>query len=198
MVGGQSARTLATLAAMLGGVSDADDAGLVVAIIGSDGAGKSTLCRDLAEEWHDRGPVDWVYFGSGDGPSSWLRWPLVKLRRVLFGTATAGQAAGRPPKGPAFAAEPRRGSVIAVARALWALTLASEKQAKLRSVRRARDRGHLIVCDRFPQAQVGGLMDGPLLHAWLERPRGARRRLARWRRVHTSAPNASPPTSCSG
>jgi energy-coupling factor transporter ATP-binding protein EcfA2 len=154
------------------------ETGLVVAIIGSDGAGKSTLCRDLAEELRQRGPVDSIYFGSGDGTSSWLRWPLVQLRRVI--TTSPKSTAPRPADAPLSVAtdERRRGRCVTTARTIWALTLAWEKRGKLRAAARARQRGRLVVCDRFPQAQVGGLMDGPLLHAWTSRGRGFRRMMA--------------------
>lgn len=163
---------------MLCAVSNGE-AGLVVAIIGSDGSGKSTLCRDLADELRQRGPVDSIYFGSGDGTSSWLRWPLVQLRRVI--PSSPRSSAPRPAGAPLLVAldEQRRGSFFLTARTIWAVTLAWEKRGKLRAAARARQRGRVVVCDRYPQAQVGGLMDGPLLHAWTSRRPGFRRMMAR-------------------
>lgn len=153
--------------------------GLVVAIVGSDGSGKSTLCRDLTAELRARGPVDSMYFGSGDGKSSWLRWPLVQVRRVLPLGSTAARTEHSSTAGSSHTA-PRRSPLVSAARVVWALTLAWEKRGKLRSVRRARERGRLVLCDRFPQAQIGGLMDGPLLHAWRIRRAGLRRTVAGW------------------
>jgi hypothetical protein len=79
---------------------------------------------------------------------------------------------------PAHTDERRRSYIFTTARTIWALTLAWEKRGKLRSAGRARRRGRLVVCDRFPQAQIGGLMDGPLLHAWTSRRRGFLRMVA--------------------
>jgi thymidylate kinase len=62
----------------------------------------------------------------------------------------------------------------------WALALGLEKRAKLRQAIRARNRGMIVVCDRFPQAQVMGFNDGPLLNHWAGRPGALRKALARW------------------
>ena len=53
---------------------------------------------------------------------------------------------------------------------------------KLRRARRAAGRGALVVCDRYPQAQVPGIIDGPLLDDWMTSERRWRRALARWER----------------
>jgi thymidylate kinase len=50
----------------------------------------------------------------------------------------------------------------------------------MRACIRARNRGMIVVCDRYPQAQVPGFNDGPLLTGWLERGGGLRRRIAAW------------------
>ena len=73
--------------------------------------------------------------------------------------------------------KPRR---LSFPRAVWALVLAREKAGRLRAAERARQRGLAVVCDRFPQSQVLGFNDGPLLTPWLESPSALRRRLARY------------------
>ena len=45
----------------------------------------------------------------------------------------------------------------------WALALAWEKRTKLKRAWQARRKGILVVCDRFPQADIKGYNDGPLL-----------------------------------
>ena len=57
---------------------------------------------------------------------------------------------------------------VSLARAIWAVVLAWEKRAKLRRAVRARNRGMIVICDRFPQTQVMGYNDGPLLAPWRE------------------------------
>ncbi len=148
--------------------------GRIVAVVGADGSGKSTLSRTLAASFGDRREVMHLYLGSGDGPSSWLRWPLIKAKRVLFGAespATRRRAVRQ--------AAPR---TLAVSRSVWALTLAQEKRVKLRRAHRAARRGALVVCDRYPQAQVPGIIDGPLLDDWMTSESRWRRAMARWER----------------
>ncbi len=124
--------------------------------------------------------MEFVYFGSGDGASSWIRWPLVQVRRLVQRRSTDTSPTVRPPGQGSTAQSAPRSKPIVAARVVWALTLAWEKRAKLRRAARSRARGVVVICDRFPQAQVGGIMDGPLLHTWQERPRGLRKRVAAW------------------
>src|SRR6266540_6050069 len=135
--------------------------GLLVALIGSDGSGKSTLCRNLHVSFSSEIETVSVYFGSGDGRSSILRWPLVRLRRLLPAPPGRRQREASGPhrdRGPS--------GWLGPARVVWALALAREKRQKLRRATLARERGRLVVCDRYPQAQIPGTNDGPLLHGW--------------------------------
>ncbi len=161
------------------------DEGRVVALVGSDGSGKSTLSRALAESFGGQQEVVHLYLGSGDGPSSLLRWPLTRIRRSVFGAK--GTAARRQ------AVHDRAPRALGASRAVWALVLAQEKRAKLRRARRAARRGALVVCDRYPQAQVPGTIDGPLLDAWLSSASRWQRALASWERRPYERADALPP-----
>jgi hypothetical protein len=144
-----------------------------VAVLGSDGSGKSTLSAELERRFAARGRATaHVYFGSGDGPSSLLRWPLRRARRVLLGAKGGSERKG--------AMERRHPQTLGTARAVWALTLAQEKRAKLRRAGRARRGGVLVICDRYPQVEFPGANDGPLLTAWSSAPSRLRRALAAW------------------
>lgn len=144
--------------------------GTVIAVVGSDGAGKSSVTSTLHSWLSGKVDVIPIYFGSGQGRSSLLRWPL-KLALGLV----------RRRSGPSqLDPQERREREITVPRAIWALTLAREKRSKLRTVMRARERGFVVVCDRYPQTQVGGVNDGPLLWRWQESESSAKRAVARW------------------
>jgi hypothetical protein len=141
--------------------------GLVVVVIGPDGSGKSSIVADLRRWFSPKFDTMAVYFGSGDGPSSLLRWPMKALRDRVpgdrGGTAAPGEHGGGRP---------------GWAKVLWALALAREKRRRLQRAFDARHRGMLVICDRYPQAQRPGINDGPLLHRWSGD--GARGRIARW------------------
>jgi thymidylate kinase len=167
--------------------------GRIFALLGPDGSGKSTVARELRRWLAWKLDVHPAYFGSGDGPSSLLRWPLkvaLRLRgaRPRVGPVTlhdAGQGAGQ---GAGESADESTGDEararvqrsISPGRAVWALLLAREKRSKMRACVKARNRGMLVVCDRYPQVQFPGFNDGPLLTPWLESRAAWKRALARW------------------
>ncbi len=144
--------------------------GLIIAVIGGDGSGKSTVTRELYRWLEGKVDVMPVYFGSGKGRGTLLRLPLKVARRL--------RRSGRSAK---HADSPRAGDKKpGFNRAVWGLVLAREKQLKIRRALRARARGFIVVCDRYPQTQTPGLIDGPLLTPWLQSDSRIRRRLARW------------------
>ena len=144
--------------------------GTVIAVIGSDGAGKSSVSQMLYSWLVGKVDVVQIYFGSGQGRSSILRWPM---RVVLELTRGRTRSTRMDP-------EQRRTRDIGFKRAVWALALAREKRWKLRMVARARERGFIVICDRYPQTQVDGVNDGPLLWTWRESPARVKRVLSRW------------------
>jgi hypothetical protein len=157
--------------------------GVVIAVIGSDGAGKSSVTQMLHSWLAGKVDVLPVYFGSGQGQSSILRWPMKVVLRLSRARTTS----------PRLDPEQRRTRDIGLARSLWALALAREKRSKLRMAVRARERGFIVVCDRYPQTQADGVNDGPLLWTWRESPSRLKRALARWEdRIYKLAETVPP------
>lgn len=130
--------------------------GAVVVFLGSDGAGKSTASADAITWLGQKLDVVPIYFGSGDGPSSFLRKPL-QIARFILNKGSAN------PTGPREPRRTWRGGFKGFALVLWALALSIEKRGKLRRMIRARNRGLIVVCDRFAQNQTDGFNDGKLL-----------------------------------
>ena len=139
-----------------------------IAIIGSDGSGKSTVSRWLAETLDAAFGARFLYFGTGDGPGSPLRRVLNGLkRRSRFG----GEA--RPGKSPAAArSRPAGNTAPASLRLVWAAVVAWERLGKMRALTRARRARFVVVTDRYPQNEQGGIHDGPRLNDLLERRAG--------------------------
>jgi thymidylate kinase len=144
--------------------------GAVVAVIGSDGAGKSSISQLLYAWLRSKVDVIPIYLGSGDGQASPLRWPLKLILDLKGGRATSSR----------LDPEARRTRDVSFARAVWALVLAREKRSKLLRAARARERGLIVICDRYPQTQVDGVNDGPLLWRWRTSTSRFKRALARW------------------
>ncbi len=135
------------------------DTGIIIAILGADGSGKSTLHKLLSQEFAKKFDVWPLYMGSGIGDVSLLRWPLLRLKQALRRDGIPGVApsaatpkAGRP-----------RGFSATTFNTLWCLSLALEKRIRLGHAARAKKRGMIVICDRYPQTKIRGYNDGPLL-----------------------------------
>jgi thymidylate kinase len=160
------------------GVRAARGPGMLVAVIGSDGSGKSTLSRDLHRRLASEVDAMHLYFGSGDGPSSLLRRPMKAAKDRFLGTKESKESVADRAAGGS--ADRRRRPWMAAARVGWALALAAEKRRKLRAAMLARDEGTIVVCDRYPQVQFPGQNDGPLLWRWSRSGSWLLRRIASW------------------
>jgi hypothetical protein len=149
--------------------------GLLVACLGADGAGKSTVVGEIAQWLSHEVAVVTTYGGNGKGSAGWARGlmqSLGALRRRVRGTRA------RPATAPDGAAAPRR-QEVSLARALWVETLSGERRARALEARVARGRGMVVVSDRWPQSQFPGWNDGPRLDGWLDDPSAWRRAAAR-------------------
>ncbi len=145
--------------------------GCVVALIGIDGSGKSTVSAAIRTWLSSEIDVIPVYFGTGGGrPSLLLR--LLKLMVLLWTllprTKPRGSSHGKVSKAPP-------GPLYSLLLMVWAAVVAREKRTKLLAARRAASRGLVVVTDRYPQNEIRGFNDGPLLTrlawapSWLRR-----------------------------
>lgn len=157
--------------------------GIIIAFMGPDGAGKSRLTSEVALWLNWKLDARVIYFGSGDGPSSLVRRPLkivlALARGLKLWPKTGGRSDVTDERGPS-AGHRGPSTIRGLALACWALALAFEKRHKLERAWRARNSGIVVVCDRYPQNQIMGFNDGPLLSHWDRSRSGLLRALARW------------------
>jgi thymidylate kinase len=157
--------------------------GVIIAFLGADGSGKSTVTTAITSWLSWRIEVVPLYFGFGDGPVSGARRPLQALkslysrkRETLAGLRTpASDASTREAAPPSLRTLPKT-----VWRGLWSWSVVREKQSRLRQARRGRNHGLVVICDRYPQAQIMAMGDGPLLSHWERHPWAWLRGLAQW------------------
>jgi thymidylate kinase len=126
--------------------------GRVVAIVGGDGAGKSTLVNSVAS-WLN-GPLDTRVVHMGKPPRSPAN---LLVKGGLLVARRAGLLPGWLPNYPT--AEEHEGRFPGHAWLLWQLVTASDRRRQHRRARRLAGHGNIVVCDRFPLDQVT-LMDG--------------------------------------
>ncbi|MET0232791.1 MAG: hypothetical protein ABW186_17805 [Rhodanobacteraceae bacterium] len=124
----------------------------LVAVVGCDGTGKSTLTHDLVKAMSGEGPTVRRYLGlvSGESGAQIRRLPLLGRwleRRLAAKAAHAQDMSNRPPG--------VLGSLVMYGFSLW-------RVRNLRRVMRLARRGVLVITDRYPQAEVDGFRyDGP-------------------------------------
>ena len=134
--------------------------GIVVAVIGADGSGKSTVIAHLQETFRQKLDVYKIYFGRGDGEMSYARRILLYAKSFFFPLKDPQSGSGAKQA----TATRKKGMVADIYKCFEALLVAYEKRKSLSLMRSAKKKGMLVICDRFPQNQLMGYNDGPLLN----------------------------------
>lgn len=148
--------------------------GKIIAFIGSDGAGKSTVINSVNKVLQKKVDIYYEYLGSGEGRSSFLRAPLQAVKKILE-TFKSGESR--------LAAADYRVKIeekVSLVKAVWAIVLAFEKKKKINRIWKARARGMIVISDRYPQIEFPGINDGPLLYSWLNEKNRIKNNLAAW------------------
>lgn len=153
----------------------------VIAVIGCDGSGKSTLTTDLITRLHGKGPIELLYLGQSSGNiATWIR-----------GLPVIGAPLGRYLVRKAERAHSKKTATPDTATTLVIHLLSLWRALKFRRMLALCRRGVVVITDRYPQAEVPGFyFDGPGLTAagaesWLVRKLAARElRLYQWMASH--------------
>lgn len=142
----------------------------VIAVVGSDGSGKSTLTTDLAAHLRKERPIALLYLGQSSGNilDGIRRLPLIgpPIGRYLLRGSNRAHAADRKHASPD------------IPTALAIHLLSRWRHLKFRRMLALNRRDVAVITDRYPQAEVLGFyFDGPGLAA-TEATRGIVRWLA--------------------
>jgi hypothetical protein len=125
----------------------------LIAVVGSDGSGKSTLAADILAHIRKSRPAEMGYLGLGSGEQGRAigRWPLIgaALQRYLESIADTL----RDPDA----------TIPGMLAARYAMRRSRKRRAKFDALLERRREGVTIVTDRYPQLEVPGLHDGPIL-----------------------------------
>ncbi|MGN6481798.1 hypothetical protein [Luteibacter sp.] len=125
----------------------------LIAIIGTDGSGKSTVCDHVAS-WITRyGPAGRVHLGkqSGNIARAMARWPLIgpmldrAIKRKVDGVNDRIKEDKQPTLFPALV--------------ITGFTL--RRKLRFKRMLALRHQGLIVVTDRFPQVEIPGAYDGP-------------------------------------
>lgn len=162
--------------------------GSLVVFLGSDGAGKSTTLKYVKKEFSKKIDVKSMYLGSGDGSSSILRYPMRFVAKRV-----GGKGVGKSLESESDTTVTLKKRVYGWAKALWAVTLAYEKKRKLKKIVKMKNRGILVLTDRYPQTTTPGYNDGPLLYSHINRKGSLLGSISRWEyRIYDGAHRLCP------
>lgn len=144
-----------------------DHGGLIIALVGGDGSGKSTAVDGLTAHLGQTFDVHRLHMGKPEWSrlSRSLKRPMRRLRRYgLFSNVSA----------PAW--HDFNGRFPGLGFVVWHTLTARDRALTYRRARRAAAGGAVVVCDRFPTPHIQ-LMDGPRTGRL---PGIGRRPVARW------------------
>ncbi|MEO5758919.1 MAG: hypothetical protein ABIQ51_18875 [Mesorhizobium sp.] len=134
--------------------------GIVVALVGPDGLGKSTQVDRLTQTFRWKFGCAQAYAGTGDGDGWWLR---KRLQSLVFPHRRRLKSLAHDDGKDLSHRNWTKGGVAATALALWAVLIAFERYAVVKRAHRWATRGLIVICDRWPQAQRRGYLDGPTI-----------------------------------
>jgi len=161
--------------------------GFIVAVVGADGSGKSSVIANLHSTFKPKLDIYKIYFGRGDGKVSVIRKVLLYVKKKMIGKSKneRGIKSSKPKQKGTFLFDSYK--------CLEALSVAWEKKSNLKHMLKAKSHGMMVLCDRFPQSQIEGINDGPLL-AYLANSRNfIFRYISKMeRRIYDSARNYQP------
>lgn len=136
--------------------------GAVIAIVGADATGKSTLVTETGRWLGDVFTVKVIH--TGKPPSSWLTIPVnialaLVRKRVSQGNSRLNQQIASDDTHPA---RHKFKGLSSLPYALRSVVLAWDRQRLILKSRRRAAQGEIIICDRYPSRTVGA-MDSPRL-----------------------------------
>ena len=124
----------------------------LIAVVGCDGTGKSTLTADLVKKLREKWVTERRYLGlvSGEDGDKIKRLPLIGVWLERRLAAKSSKTQSMSTKSPAIWA------------ALIMFGFSLRRRANLHKVLRLAQSGVLVISDRYPQAEISGFhYDGP-------------------------------------
>jgi thymidylate kinase len=120
------------------------DGGKIIALVGCDGSGKSSLSKDILSWLTYKIDTHYFYLGKNPYIKSYNKI-IVAKENILFRKSWLS------------------GAVKKLIGGFYFVTLIRRKVAMLQLARKMKKQGSVVLCDRFPQQDIPGMNDGPHL-----------------------------------
>lgn len=140
--------------------------GVVIAFVGGDGSGKSSISYEAYKRCKKQFNTKKVYLGTGDGANSLLLTLLKPVHKLLHRKKILSV------KGKMDSLKERNsGSKESFFRSLfylpWSLVILYDRYYKLKVLKKYIMKGFVIITDRYPQSDIPNVFDGPKLKRWM-------------------------------
>lgn len=138
------------------------EGGVIICLMGPDGAGKSTQAKLITKELAKKVDVLFMYMGSGKGEKSFQR----KIIDGLFGLGlnlrknTSSKKGSSNSESSGYVDIRKKGILTQYILSIKAVSLAYERRKRLLKIKKEKERGGIVLTDRYPQTETPGFNDG--------------------------------------
>ncbi|MFC1579338.1 hypothetical protein ACFL4N_00325 [Thermodesulfobacteriota bacterium] len=131
--------------------------GIIIAVVGCDGSGKSSVVLALKKWLSWKNDVGCLYMGSGDGEVGFFTGLKKKKDGLVTEIKRNRQIQGVVSRNKSTL----RHSFNTLIQSFFNVALARERYEKIRKAYKMRTKGRIILTDRYPQNEFRGIYDGP-------------------------------------
>jgi thymidylate kinase len=146
--------------------------GRIIAFVGVDGAGKSTVKDEIYRWMGKQIESRRFYMGTGDGKVNPVARLLKKGARKLAGAPSSGAKApqtDRPAPAPISFRKSPMGYLKKVMAGVMVSSVERDNERKMKAMNRYRLAGGVSLLDRYPQIELAGKNDGPKIAGYRAR-----------------------------
>ncbi|WP_168123460.1 hypothetical protein [Paenibacillus sp. HB172176] len=138
--------------------------GKLIAVLGPDGAGKSSVIKEVFKKFSAVMDTNSFYLGSGEGESSLIRMPLKKLYNLLLKIGILNRKSKRVGRNGTVHHNNEKNNakiIRSIGKLPWTISLSRERIKKIVRLSKFKNTGYVVITDRWPQSQEVGICDGP-------------------------------------
>lgn len=126
--------------------------GLIIAVIGCDGSGKSTIVQEISDWLSWKFEVKKIYLGSGDGYYSVYK----RIKKLLLKTTKKNDAHRQK-----LSQMKQKNPLVIFLENMSHVKISSRCKKLIKKAHTYAKNGGIVITDRYPQMQFFGIADGP-------------------------------------